>query len=34
MSAKAFAIGARVEHNQQLIDKGQYGGAKGLPPAE
>ncbi len=34
MSAKAFAIGARVEHNQQLIDKGQYGGAKGLPPAD
>lgn len=34
MSAKAFAVGARVEHSQQLIDKGQYGGTKGLPPAD
>lgn len=34
MSAKAFAVGARVEHSQQLIDKGQYGNTKGLPPAD
>lgn len=34
MSAKAFAVGARVEHPQELIDKAQYGDAKGLPPAD
>lgn len=34
MSAKAFAVGARVEHSQSLIDKAQYGGTKGLPPAD
>lgn len=34
MSAKAFAVGARVEHSQALIDKAQYGGVKGLPPAD
>lgn len=34
MSAKAFAVGARVEHSQELIDKAQYGTVKGLPPAD
>ncbi len=34
MSAKAFAVGVRVEHSQDLIDKGQYGNTKGLPPAD
>lgn len=34
MTAKAFAVGARVEHKQELIDKGQYGLTKGLPPAD
>ncbi len=34
MTAKPFAVGARVEHSQQLIDIGQYGNTKGLPPAD
>lgn len=34
MSAKVFAVGARVEHSQQLIDIGQYGNTKGLPAAD
>ncbi len=34
MSAKAFAVGVRVEHTQQMIDKAQYGDTKGLPPAD
>lgn len=31
MSAKAFAIGVRVEHNQKLIDENQYGRFAGHP---
>ena len=37
MSAKAFAVGFRVEHPQGLIDRIQYGraaGRTGLPPAD
>ena len=37
MEPKPFAIGARIEHPQSLIDRGQYGPAAGhpaLPPAE
>jgi len=36
MSAKAFAVGFRVEHPQGLIDRIRYGrmAGKGLPPAE
>ncbi len=37
MSAKAFAVGFRVEHPQELIDRIQYGsaaGRAGLPPAD
>jgi uncharacterized FAD-dependent dehydrogenase len=37
MSAKAFAVGFRVEHPQGLIDRIQYGraaGKAGLPPAD
>jgi uncharacterized FAD-dependent dehydrogenase len=37
MSAKAFAVGFRVEHPQALVDRIQYGrsaGRKGLPPAD
>ena len=37
MEPKPFAIGARIEHPQSLIDRGQYGSAAGhpaLPPAE
>lgn len=30
---KPFSIGVRIEHLQSAIDKGQYGGQKGLPPA-
>ena len=35
MSAKAFAVGFRVEHPQAVIDRIQYGpmAGKGLPPA-
>lgn len=31
MAPKAFAVGARVEHPQPLIDRIQYGGAAGHP---
>ena len=37
MEAKAFAIGARIEHLQKDIDRAQYGGCfthPALPPAE
>ena len=36
MSAKAFAVGFRVEHPQAMIDRIQYGpmAGKGLPPAD
>ena len=37
MEPKPFAIGARIEHPQCLIDRGQYGPSAGhpaLPPAE
>ncbi len=37
MSAKPFAVGFRVEHSQELIDRIQYGkmaGRAGLPPAD
>lgn len=30
---KPFSIGVRIEHLQSAIDRGQYGGQKGLPPA-
>lgn len=31
MEAKAFAIGVRIEHPQELIDQAQYGSAAGHP---
>lgn len=31
---KPFSIGARIEHLQSSINKGQYGEQKGLPPAD
>ena len=34
MKQKPFSIGVRIEHPQKLIDKAQYGEAKGLPPAD
>ncbi|MFQ9892158.1 MAG: NAD(P)/FAD-dependent oxidoreductase [Emergencia sp.] len=34
MSQKPFSIGVRIEHPQSLIDRAQYGDAKGLPPAD
>ncbi len=34
MQQKPFSIGVRIEHPQEVIDKAQYGGAKGLPPAD
>ena len=34
MQAKSFSMGVRIEHPQKLIDQAQYGGAKGLPPAD
>ncbi|MBP3542538.1 MAG: NAD(P)/FAD-dependent oxidoreductase [Clostridia bacterium] len=37
MEQKPFAIGARIEHRQEWIDRGQYGriaGHPALPPAE
>lgn len=34
MGQKPFSIGVRIEHPQALIDKAQYGDAKGLPPAD
>lgn len=37
MQQKPFAVGARIEHHQAMIDRAQYGAAAGhkaLPPAE
>lgn len=35
MERKAFSVGVRVEHEQSLIDRAQYGRERGtLPPAE
>ena len=35
MERKAFSVGVRIEHAQELIDQAQYGRARGtLPPAE
>lgn len=34
MNQKPFSIGVRIEHPQEIIDKSQYGNAKGLPPAD
>ncbi len=37
MEAKAFAMGVRVQHRQELVDRAQYGkaaGSHGLEPAE
>lgn len=31
---KPFAVGVRIEHAQSFIDRLQYGGAEGLPPAD
>lgn len=31
MQAKAFSVGARIEHPQELIDRAQYGGFAGAP---
>ena len=35
MEAKPFAMGVRIEHSQETIDRAQYGGCKlALPPAD
>ncbi|MCK9251361.1 MAG: FAD-binding protein [Eubacteriales bacterium] len=34
LERKPFSIGVRIEHDQQLIDRAQYGLVTGLPPAE
>ncbi len=34
MQAKAFAIGARIEHKQSWLNKARYGDTEGLPPAD
>lgn len=34
LEPKPFAIGVRIEHSQRFIDRLQYGGAEGLPPAD
>lgn len=34
MEPKPFAIGVRVEHSQDFINRVQYGAAEGLPPAD
>lgn len=35
MESKAFAVGLRIEHPQELIDRAQYGRPRGsLPPAD
>ncbi|MCF0141250.1 MAG: NAD(FAD)-utilizing dehydrogenase [Mogibacterium sp.] len=34
MEQKAFSIGVRMEHPQELIDRAQYGDEKRLPPAD
>lgn len=33
MEQKPLSIGIRIEHPQSVIDRGQYGDVKGLPPA-
>ncbi len=34
MEKKPFSVGVRIEHPQSLIDKAQYGDARGFPPAD
>lgn len=34
LEPKPFAVGVRIEHSQDFIDRLQYGGVKGLPPAD
>lgn len=34
LTRKPFSIGVRIEHWQRQIDRAQYGGVSGLPPAE
>ncbi len=34
MEPKPFSVGVRIEHPQELIQRMQYGGAEGLPPAD
>ncbi len=34
MEPKPFAVGVRIEHSQEFINKVQYGEADGLPPAD
>lgn len=34
MEKKPFSVGVRIEHPQSLIDRSQYGDAKGFPPAD
>ncbi len=34
MEKKPFSVGVRIEHPQSLIDKSQYGDARGFPPAD
>ena len=34
LTPKAFAVGVRIEHSQDFINRLQYGGAEGLPPAD
>ena len=34
LEQKSFAVGLRIEHTQDFINKSQYGKTKGLPPAD
>lgn len=34
LAPKPFAVGVRIEHSQEFIDRLQYGAAEGLPPAD
>lgn len=34
LAPKPFAIGVRIEHSQDFVNRMQYGDAKGLPPAD
>ena len=34
MHQKPFSIGVRIEHPQELVDRGQYGNNRDLPPAD
>lgn len=34
MERKPFSVGVRIEHPQELIQRAQYGGEEGLPPAD